>query len=311
MTYSVFCSVLTLSLSACLEPGIRPVRDTIRKNNGVSHDVLILNRYGRSPSPVIYLEPLYEMYRSGSTVDAIVTSVLSRTKCRLPFSPEICLKSGDLDTVKDRIAFRLISKERNEELLASIPWIPFLDLSIVFFLSIESGSDSTVTALIPNHLLNSWGLSPSELFSIAKVNTPILFPSVISRIEDLIFEKVSRNETTSSPETLPSPFPVSSLHVLTNSAGLYGAACMLYENEIKDFASLWEADVIILPSSIHEVLLMPDFQLYDYDGLSRMVTDINKAEVPEEDILSDHIYLYSRAESSFRIWSSACFCRMP
>ena len=76
---------------------------------------------------------------------------------------------------------------------------------------------------------------------------------------------------------------------------------MLYENIIKDFADRWESDVIIFPSSIHEVLIMADKKLYDYDALSQMVADINREVVSEEEVLSDFIYIFSRAEEAFTI----------
>ena len=84
------------------------------------------------------------------------------------------------------------------------------------------------------------------------------------------------------------------LHVLTNRRGIYGASCMLYRDIIKDFADQEEADVIILPSSIHEVLLFPDHLMFDHAFLCRTVQEINREDVSEEDVLSDRIYIFSR-----------------
>ena len=55
-----------------------------------------------------------------------------------------------------------------------------------------------------------------------------------------------------------------------------------------------EKDLIILPSSIHEVLLLPDDGDISYAEMSRLVTHINRSEVPKEDRLSNQVYLYSR-----------------
>lgn len=86
------------------------------------------------------------------------------------------------------------------------------------------------------------------------------------------------------------------LHVLTNRRGIYGASCMLYRDIIKDFADQEETDVIILPSSIHEVLLFPDHLMFDHAFLCRTVQEINREDVSEEDVLSDRIYIFSRKQ---------------
>ena len=100
------------------------------------------------------------------------------------------------------------------------------------------------------------------------------------------------------------------LHVLTNRRGIYGASCMLYRDIIKDFADQEETDVIILPSSIHEVLLFPDHLMFDHAFLCRTVQEINREDVSEEDVLSDRIYIFSR-ETGTIIPSPLFSCHRP
>lgn len=293
MTYSEFCSELTLRLISRAKNKLLPVRETMKKNNGVFHDALILTSPGCPASPVVYLEPLYKEHLSGTPLDTIAGSVIAGLDRTPPFAPITCLDLKDPETIKDRIAFRLISKERNRLLLDTIPWIPFLDLAIIFFLKLDSDPDSTVTALLPASLSESWQLSPEDLFKIAIQNMPSLFPPQLTPLEELLFQNSHPGFVT--PNTCP-------LYVLTNSSGTCGAACMLYKNIIKDFADRLESDVIIFPSSIHEVLIMADEKLYDYDALSQMVVEINRDVVSEEEVLSDSIYIFSRTEEAFTIW---------
>lgn len=301
MTYSEFCSELTLKLISRAKNELLPVRETMKKNNGVFHDALILTSPGCPASPVVYLEPLYKEHLSGTPLDTIAGSVIAGLDRTPPFAPITCLDLKDPETIKDRIAFRLISKERNRLLLDTIPWIPFLDLAIVFFLKLDSDPDSTVTALIPASLSESWQLSPEDLFKIAIQNMPSLFPPHLTPLEELLFQNFHPGFIT--PNTCP-------IYVLTNNSGTCGAACMLYENIIKDFADCWESDVIIFPSSIHEVLIMADEKLYDYDALSQMVAEINRDVVSEEEVLSDFIYIFSRTEEAFTIWPLDSSCRI-
>ncbi len=97
-------------------------------------------------------------------------------------------------------------------------------------------------------------------------------------------------------ENDPSP-----LYVLSNQTGIYGACCILYQDLLKNFADSFERDLIVLPSSIHEVLLTPDEQGLSYDYLNAMVVQINHSEVPVEDQLSNHIYLYTRKDDQLHI----------
>ena len=91
--------------------------------------------------------------------------------------------------------------------------------------------------------------------------------------------------------------------ILSNSSGVYGAGCLVYSNVIKNFADTVEQDVIILPSSIHEVLLLPDTGNISYGEMTRLVTHINDTEVPKTDQLSNEVYIYSRKLDSISMAS--------
>ena len=85
----------------------------------------------------------------------------------------------------------------------------------------------------------------------------------------------------------------SPLYVLSNSNGLYGASCMIYQNVLKDFADRIQADLI------------PNLPETSYEALSSMVTSINRQEVSPEEQLSNQVYLFSRKEGKLKIVSTA------
>ena len=203
-----------------------------------------------------------------------------------------------------------------------------------------------VSALIHWPLLSAWNMDADTLRSMAEENTPLLFPPVLTPLTDLLLPSVyggsplpdlaetERDLETTEPSAagtqkdteppaaakgletaepaaaaeIPENGPA--LHVLTNRRGIYGASCMLYRDIIKDFADQEEADVIILPSSIHEVLLFPDHLMFDHAFLCRTVQEINREDVPEEDVLSDRIYIFSR-ETGTIIPSPLFSCHRP
>ena len=371
MHYSQFCSAISDILRKNSDPGTQFIQKALCKNNGVCPDVLFALPADSALGPVVYLEPLYDQYQKGIPMETICASVLSFLERRPPFPSSICQEILDPEFAKSRIAFRLVSQERNQELLEHIPWFPVHDLAMVFFICLDLDSADLVSALIHWPLLSAWNMDAGTLRSLAEENTPLLFPPVLTPLTDLLLPPVYGGslfpglaeterdlETTGSAaaaeilrdtepmaaaegletaehvaasEILRNTEPMAdakgletaepaaaaeipadgpALHVLTNRRGIYGASCMLYRDIIKDFADQEEADVIILPSSIHEVLLFPDHLMFDHAFLCRTVQEINQEDVPKEDVLSDRIYIFSR-ETGTIIPSPLFSCHRP
>lgn len=371
MHYSQFCSAISDVLRKKTGSSTQFIRKALRKNNGVCPDVLFILSADSALGPVVYLEPLYDQYQKGISMETICASVLSFLERRPPFPSSICQEILDPEFAKSRIAFRLVSQERNQELLEHIPWFPVHDLAMVFFICLDLDSADLVSALIHWPLLSAWDMDAGTLRSLAEENTPLLFPPVLTPLTDLLLpsvyggslipdlaeterdlettgsaaaaeilrdtepmaaaegletaehvaaSEIPRNtepmaaakglETAGSAAAAEIPADRPALHVLTNRRGIYGASCMLYRDIIKDFADQEGADVIILPSSIHEVLLFPDHLMFDHAFLCRTVQEINQEDVPKEDVLSDRIYIFSR-ETGTIIPSPPFSCHRP
>ena len=154
-----------------------------------------------------------------------------------------------------------------------------------------------MTAAISDHHMKTWGVTVHDLYHDSLLNTPRLFPPVISSMA-CILESLDPKHLQHQPA-----FPETPFYVLTNQNGINGAACILYKDVIKNFAEGMDRNILILPSSIHEVLLLPDDELVSYNDLAHLVTFINQTEVPAQDRLSNQVYRYSRSEDDFSIVS--------
>ena len=82
------------------------------------------------------------------------------------------------------------------------------------------------------------------------------------------------------------------LYVLTNKEKIFGASAMLYSEKIKDLADKLHSDLLIIPSSVHETLLLSDGR--EYDSYREMVRAVNTTQVDPEEILSFNLYRYNR-----------------
>ncbi len=309
MVYETFLETVTNKLQEALGDSYQFTLRPLPKNNGVTLDGLTIQSPGCSVAPTIYLNPYYEQYRHGTDISEIVHDILRLY--RATPSPS-ALRADSLERFSDlrsRIMFRMIHTASNQVLLKDVPHLPYLDLSIVFFISLERNESGQMTALIHQEHIRRWNVTVQDLWEAASHNTPLEYPAQIQSMTDLLQEIARKNmgehydpelidELLDSDEASP-------LYVLSNSNGLYGASCMIYQNVLKDFADRIQADLILLPSSVHEVLLTPNLPETSYEALSSMVTSINRQEVSPEEQLSNQVYLFSRKEGKLKIVSNA------
>ncbi len=310
MVYEAFLKTIVTRLQQEFGEEYEITVRKIPKNNGVTLDGLCIHRADFSMSPTIYLNSYYIHYQDGLSMESVIQDIL-RLYHNTSLPASITQENlTDFEYLKPRIMFKLIHADSNEQLLTQIPHIPYLDLAIIFYLHLDRSASGQMTALIYKEHLVRWNIKLKDLWHFALMNTPLNFPAEIRSMSELLKEIAQKNlgdeyDEESIEAILEDEEQVSPLYVLTNQFGLNGACCMLYRSILKDFAESIGTDLIILPSSIHEVLITPNNPGASYEELSNMVTTINQAEVPPEDQLSNQVYLYTRADDRIRIVSHA------
>lgn len=262
-------------------------RKQITKNNGVQMDAVILQRDGEKVAPTIYLNDYYPQYLEGEELAAIIERILRLSEQKLDgeFDTEQFL---DFGRAREHILLKVIHAKSNEELLKEIPHKIFLDLAVVFYYFLpDEGVNGSI--LIRNEHTKLWDVTSEELYNVAMQNTPKeLEPEIkdMNAVMSELFEDMPELEEEQFAEEAP-------MYVVTNKKKFYGAACMLYPGLLKTFAEMRNSDFYILPSSVHEILLIP-FDLGVSEELSAMVREVNDTQVMPEEVLSDHVYLYRR-----------------
>lgn len=200
---------------------------------------------------------------------------------------------NDLDSSKDRIIFRLINRYQNQNLLEETPHIDFLDLAIVFLYLIETHDSVSATILIKNNHSKIWKTDCSSLMSIASNNTPRLLPWSVSNLKDMLLS-MEYTDDDLIPEAKDISCP---MYILTNSARLHGAGCILYPDVTEELWKRFGCDYYIIPSSIHELLLIPcyDSNTFAAQELNNMIKTVNQTQLDPGEILSDHAYIYKHS----------------
>lgn len=294
MVYKQFLTAVKERMEYVLGSEYKLILRKIPKNNGIVLDGLCIMRGDSNIAPAIYLNTCYQNFQSGIPMEEIIAELLTLYHSHQS-PPHLELYSlASYESVKDRIAFKLIHSQANRKLLNTVPHIEWLDLALVFYVCMNEDEDSLITSLIHNEHLTLWNISLEDLKDQAFSNTPRLFPSKLTSMSSLL-EPLEQKE--SQTETA-APF-----FILSNTSGMNGAGSILYNHTLKHFADTIGGDVIILPSSVHEVLLLPDTGNISYSEMRRLVAHINESEVPEEDRLSNEVYVYSRSLDSISIAS--------
>lgn len=290
MNYQQFIEAMNEKIKALLGDNATVQIHTTLKNNGTQRIGLIMTPRTVNLSPTIYLEEFYKLFEQGHTLDEISENILSLYRKAIPDRPWDVTQVQDFEQAKSKLVYKLIHKERNEELLDSIPHVPYWDLEMVFYLLLDTFEQGIATILVTNQMLTHWEIDAELLYQLATANTPNLLPFDFRPMREVIEELLGRE--LSDEEDYESH-----MFVLTNPYRHFGAACVLYPRVPENIGNQLGEDYYLLPSSIHEMIVLPVSHAVSTSELSEIIADINETQVLKEEILSDHAYYYSRKEN--------------
>lgn len=279
------------------------------KNNGIILDGITIRKEGENISPNIYLNSYFESYQMGKPLAIIMEEIIY---CYQRAKAENALQVADVldfKLVKDKIVLRLVHYEKNKEQLKCCPYKKYLDLAVTFRYIASKDAMGIASSLITNQEFEAWGIGIEELYRIALFNTMREFPWRMDSLAKVIFESFQTKdkemllkEVLRGAESFEEMENGVNMYVLTNDTGLNGATCILYDNVIKNFAKVQESNVFLLPSSVHEMMLVPEDEDTDPGFLSQLVIEANQNAVGFIDLLSDHIYYYDREKDQVIIY---------
>ncbi len=308
MTYEAFKETLLAELSGHFPPDTSIHIHSIPRNNQVAVDGLTILESGFNIAPTIYIQEYYDKLQDGASFLDVFRQLLDTYYEYRPLENINPTLFQDFQNMKDHIVYRLIHYDRNQPLLETIPHLPFLDLAIVFYCLIASNDSGTATILIQNYHLQLWNTNTDELYRLARENTPTLLSPRFDPLSQMLDElsaflsppKGDEN-TASAPTNASDECPLFPMYVLTNQCRFYGAACVLYHDLLADLAANLNTDLYLIPSSVHEMLIIPATSDMTREDFNRMIQEVNATQLEPEEILSDHVYYYSREEMQMRV----------
>lgn len=323
MEYEEFLEKVIDCIKEMLGETYRICHSHIRKNNNVWLDGIIIKRSRETVCPTVYLDRNYfKAYKEEGIIET-AKYILEQYQQALT-----CNISAELDLsyeyVKPRVIYRLINQEKNEEILKDCPMIPFLDLAVTFHILLNIMPEKEqATIQINNAMMSIWGVTVKELVKLAEENTKRQLPPIIYTLNEML-EKIMHQEIQKygieifqnthkgfhieeknfymEPviEQLDKTTENLEIYVLTNKQNIYGATAIIYKDIIMKFSKKFQCDLYLLPSSIHEFIIIPIKYHFKKKELEEMVQLINRTQLSEQEFLSDSVYFYCQKEGKFQ-----------
>lgn len=258
--------------------------------NGKEIDAFTIRQKDTQATPTFYFKNLIEDYRNGSSVADIAEDVLEMYFFAAKNSPINIDECQDFNVQKSNICYKVVNKESFKDQLPLIPHIDFFDLAIIFYSILSIDEESEMSFTVTNDMLRVWNATPQELFILATTNTPKLLPINITSLNALMFQvDIPQHETIS--DTIDN-LPFDYVYAITNEYSRNGFSGIFYPGVLKCLGKRF-GNFYLLPSSIHEALIVPEDCGMTPEYLKEMVKAVNTDVVSPDEYLSDSIYQYN------------------
>ena len=307
-----FTQELVEVLKGMTDPDIRVVLMKVTKVNDQTSKAVSLVRPELNVSRLFYPREFYEEYCRGRSMAEIAEEILE-TFQNDALRAEIELRIGilnpfDFDKVKNQLYCRLVNFERSRKYLINKCYIKWIDFAVCFYIMVESGDDHRTIMDVTADLSSAWDVPEEELLETALENLCNNYPAKIEGINSVIESYTCKIENPEEFADYMNPTDLSIgkfMYILTNAMCVGSAIAVCYPDVLKNFAeSQGVDDVIIFPSSTHEVILVPKRKGQEMDAryCSQIIREINATKVLPEEVLSDHAYIYCRISNQIKIF---------
>lgn len=302
MSYSGFLKEVELRVSEQMGDGYDVQIQSMKKNNGVRLDSIVIRRVDELICPNIYLRQFYEQYMNGVSLEEICDQIIAGYEDAIPAAPIDPKKLISPESVRENVVYRLINYEKNAVMLTEIPHRQFLDLALIYYVMVCAGEIGDGAILVNKNIVQYCGMSLEEIDLAARRNTRKLLPADFIKITDLLREFGEKAGVESySDLTLEEESSDMPLYVLTNKERQFGAYYMTDMDVLSEISMKLEGDLYILPSSVHECMVVPAVCWNEPKSLAMMVQDINRNQVSDEEYLADTVYRFNCEDSTLSI----------
>lgn len=273
----------------------------VTKSNDRTLTGLTILQLGERAAPTIYLEPLAEGLEHGWPLDAVMQQI---AEIQVTYKDQLPMDISALEnyeTVRPMLSIQMCDPEMNREYLKDKPHIPCGELAAFYRIEVSADHEGTASVAVTESLMQIWGITKEQLHKdtvqAESARNPVCFCDMNDMMSGLAFSM--------EPDNLfhqeePLNVGLAPMYVLTNQNKFNGAGVLAHEGVLEKVGALLGSDFYVLPSSIHEVLIVPDNGNMQLAELEDMVREVNATQVELKDQLSDKVQYYDREAKTLR-----------
>lgn len=269
-------------------------REAIKNNDTVMEMLLVELEDGRA-APILYLEDLYKMYQEGETMEELLQGLCelftTYSAVQIPLENKLSELLDDFEKVKPLIEFRLINGARNKRRMKGKPFSRMGEFLLSYQIQVGDGNGGIYSTQITEDMLREWGIDEAELHEIAVANMDLPQNYLLQPMEEATGIRI---DPSVKPEDRPEMF------ILTSKMKINGATVIFSEEVRQEVGEQVGGDYYLLPSSIHEWVVIPKRWARSSQEMENMVQEVNADSTEEEEFLSNHAYEYDVAKEQMR-----------
>lgn len=296
ISYNEFVNQIMKELKTALPAELRDADITARqidKLQGESYYGITVHPKDSIIGVSLDLRDEYEAFLKGTAFKEVLGNVADAIESGISRSPEISLEDlTNYDSLRDKLMIQVIPIAGNEGMLKTVPHTDHEDISIVYRFVFNTDSLGMASTLISNQMLDHLGITKQQLHADALVNAPERFPVSLRSMQEIISEMIGVDSDLMPGEQ-------GAMYMATCNKGMNGAGCIFYPEFMNQAAEKLGGDFFILPSSVHEVILLHDDGFMNYKDLEGMVREVNSSQVQPKDRLSNSVYHYDSKNQVF------------
>ena len=266
-----------------------------------SYEAITVTPEGSNIGVNVGIDKFYGAYENGTPYEDVVDKAVDVVAHGIAQRPEFDIDSlTDYSQMKEKLAMEVVSAEANKDLLETVPHKNMEDMAVVYRFVLSSDDDGRASILVTNQIIESMGVTPEQLHADALENAPHIKPAEIRGMSEVMAELVGP-EQAEMMGIVPMDPKDEQMFVATVPDKVHGAGVLAYQDFMDQAAERVGGDFFILPSSIHEILIVPDNGQMNLKTLEDMVKDVNATQVAPADKLTDSVYHYDSKAKIFEL----------
>ena len=280
---------------ADISPGATVDVRSVEKLQEGSYTGITISPTGGNVGMNLNANQLFDQMQDGQSYEGVLAVAVSTAERGLHDMPAVDVSElMNYEAAKKYLCFDVVGSDRNADMLEKVPHTDKENISMVYRLQLDSTENGAATVLITNAMMEQFGVTKEQLHADAMENAQEIRPADFRTMAAVMAEMMGMPEEMMADMAPP-------MYVATNQDKVQGAAVMFYPDFMDQAAKELGGDIFILPSSVHEVLILPDDGNMNAQELKEMVTSINASEVSPEDRLTDSVYHYDAQERIFEL----------